>query len=256
MASAGKPSRWIENVESRAYARLQTLASRNLWDGRPPIPIEHVIEHLLELHIVWEEVKEAPGGLVLACLRPATREVVLNERHRDRFEATPGLERFSLGHEGGHADMFALTASPLSFAFESGSSYTPVRLSATNGEVVALPSKASDGLAQRSAAMWAAAEDERARWAAGEDSPRVRRAVNHYAAVLLMPQDLLRPACRGQDVQAWPVIYRIADLFQVSIAALLVRLQELGLIFGVDNARRLILLTDPGGADQTDLFGN
>jgi len=239
--------RWLESVEQRAYVRLRQLRRRDLWNGQPPIPVEHIIEHLLDLHIVWEEVEEDVDEVILACLRPSRREVVLNERRRRELENTPGLEPFSLGHEGGHADIFALTEQPLSLSLDGASGYAPVRRSATRGEVIAIPGKYAE--------LRAAADAERARWAAGQDSPRVRRAVDHYAATLLMPQDLIRDTCRGRNLGSWTELYQIAGIFNVSATALKIRLQELNLIFGVDPTTRRILLTNPAISDQGDLFG-
>jgi hypothetical protein len=256
LAPASSRPRWVQGVETRAYSRLRALRSRGLWDGHPPVPIEHVVEHLLNLHIVWEDVEDPPEGIVLACLRPQSREIVLNERHRMKFAEIRGLERFSLGHESGHADIFALSAVSASPGLDCGLDYTPVRRSATNGEVIALSTRLSQlDKDERVSVLQALAETDRARWVAGEDSPRVKRAVDHYAAVLLMPQDLVRDACATENPQEWGALYRIAELFQVSISALAIRLKELGLIFGVEKDTHRILLSDPGQIDQIELFG-
>ena len=80
---------WKRRIEEKAYGRLRRLRELKLWDGSAPVPIDHVIEHTLDLTISWEEVAEPPGRQVLACLRPETREIVLNEHHAPLFRYSP-----------------------------------------------------------------------------------------------------------------------------------------------------------------------
>ena len=67
------------------------------------------------------------------------------------------------------------------------------------------------------------------------DDPYEARAVNRYAAAILMPKDLLRAEVDKIDRTRWSNLYRIAERFEVTISALKVRLQQLGLLyFGMD----------------------
>src|SRR2546429_9300367 len=125
-------------VEERAYMRLRELRTRGLWDGSPPVPVEHVVEHLLNLTISWEVVTEQDGEQILACLRPETMEVVLNEVHRKRFETAQGLERFSIAHEAGHADVFAVAALSAQLGLLGEQLYRPNQRSATHGPVAVI----------------------------------------------------------------------------------------------------------------------
>ena len=247
-------SRWLRQIENRAYRRLQQVRKRGIWNGEPPVPIELILEHALDLRISWEVIDEEPGETIFACLRPETRQVVVNERHRALFGSTPGLERFSLAHEGGHADVFALADRANEPQLLEGPTYRPQQRSATKGPVVTVAPRLRQLPPEtRTAVLVELADQERARRAAGEDSPLVRRAVDHYAAVLLMPADLVRAAAAGRDMSSWHTVTDLARLFGVSKSALRIRLQELGLIFGVDDAGT-ILLTDPAQKDQHTLF--
>jgi hypothetical protein len=68
-----------------------------------------------------------------------------------------------------------------------------------------------------------------------------------------MPADLVRTAAAGRDVSSWQTVSDLARLFAVSKSALRIRLQEVGRIFGVDDAGA-ILLTDPAHGGQQSLF--
>lgn len=249
----GSVSTWMLAIEGKAYLRLQQLRERGLWDGGPPVPVDHVLEHLLELSIAWEEIQEEPGEEILACLRPDTREVVLNEIHTPLFAEKPGLERFSKGHEAGHADVFALLGASDQLKLLADACYRPRRRSATRGPVLVVSERIKSLSPElRTVVMREMIRRDRARQAAGEDSPLERRSVDHYAAVLLMPEDLLRRSVQGRDLTRWPTLYDLADGFQVTISAMVVRLKELGMIYDVID--RQILLRNPDQQDQTELF--
>lgn len=240
-------------VESKAYLRLRQLQDRGLWNGVPPVPIDHVLEHLLGLSISWEVVEEGPGEEILACLRPQTREVVLNESYVDLFSQKPGLERFSKGHEAGHADVFALSTEQDQLGLLAPSCYAPRKRSASRGEVAVVAERLKSLQPEiRTEVMRELLNQERARRAAGEDSPLERRSVDHYAAVLLMPEDLMREAIREKDPSQWSELYRLSEEFEVTISALVVRMKEMGLIFDVVDKE--ILLRNPAEKGQGELF--
>jgi hypothetical protein len=219
----------------------------------PPIPIDFIIEHLLDLRISWEDVGEGDNELILGCLRPETREVVLNERHRSIFGRHPGLERFSKAHEAGHADLFMLCgeADQLSFLTRG---YKPLRRTATKGDVIAIePRLRHLSPEARVEVFETVARWQRDRKASGEDSPLVRRAVDHYAAFLLMPRELVLFEARKRGLGTWADIVDLARAFIVSTTAMRIRLHELELLFGTDEAAHLVR-TDPSLEAQGNLF--
>ena len=48
---------------------------------------------------------------------------------------------------------------------------------------------------------------------------------------LLMPSNLLMEATRDVDLLSWPTLYGLRDRLQVTITALKVRLERLGLLY-------------------------
>ena len=92
---------------------LEELTARRLREyerkiGKPvalPVPVEEVIEQVLDLCILWEDVEEQRGEMILAGLKRRTRTVVVNEKHLKLFDGKPGLLRSTLGHEAGHWDI-------------------------------------------------------------------------------------------------------------------------------------------------------
>ena len=258
---------WYGRIEQHAYQRLGELrrrmrpdASGPLWDGRAPVPVEHVAEHVLGLSISYDDIEEREGETILGCLRPETREIVLNERHADRFRENPGTERHTICHECGQADLFGDVASATEQLCvpELMADYWPRKRSAARGEVNVLRVLFDEQLRGRSPAVrtevmrrWQ--ERERQRISGGEDSPLVRRAVDHYAATLLMPEDLLRAEARGMDLSRWSSVSELARRFAVSKESMRIQLEQLGLVYGVDEHNR-ILLQDPKEADQLGLL--
>ena len=68
----------------------------------PPVPVEQIVENVLDLGILWEPIDEGPDEHTLAELVPDSRTVVFNERRHLLIEQTPGLYNTILGHEAGH----------------------------------------------------------------------------------------------------------------------------------------------------------
>lgn len=243
---------WMHRIEERAYARLRRLRELNLWDRSAPVPVDHVLEHVLGLTISWEEVEEPPGRQVLACLRPETREIVLNERHASLFRQKPALLRFSKGHEAGHADVFALAAEADQLKLLRSRCYHPRRCSAAKGDVWVVGSRLKDLEPEhRTEVMREILKLDRRRQAEGEDSDLERRSVDHYAATLLMPEDLVRELMSECDRSRWSDLYQAADQLGVSITAFTIRLMELGMIQDIVEGQ--IILQDAEG-DQLTLI--
>ena len=185
-------SPWMKLVEEKAYHRLRQLRARRLWDGSAPVALDHLLEHVMELTISWEVVEEAPEQTVFACLRPETREIVLNESHVSLFRRKPGLLEFSKAHEIGHADVFALVQASDQHILLGQSCYRPWRCAATKGDASFIQSRLRALTPEhRTEVMREVVRRERERRALGEDSDFERRTVDHYAATLLMPSDLV-----------------------------------------------------------------
>lgn len=264
---------WYGKIEDRAYARLAQLRRdrvgglRPLWNGEPPVPVEHIAEHLLGLSICYEPVEELEGEEILGCLRLETREIVLNEHHSDRFRSVPGAERHTIGHECGHADVFGEIANADMPALPGLPAATLTRKrSGLRGDVRVLKIQMNQAMRARLAnctpdvrvevlRRWELREreEERSRVAAGADSSIVKRAVDHYAATLLMPRDLVGREAKDLDLSLWSSVDLLARRFVVSKQAMVIQLESLGLIFGVAEDRR-ILMRDPAEGSQISLL--
>lgn len=259
---------WRDHIEGKAYDRLRQLrlpgpgGTPPLWDGTPPVPVDHVIEHLLSLTLSYEAIEAPAGSVVFGCLRPDTGEIVLNERYMELFERIPGLLRYTKCHETGHADLFggALGRDQIGINLEGlRRGYQPLRLSASKGPTVALSSNAQALLRScpkevRTAVLQKLHVMQRERWEKGEDPPQIRRAVDRYAAVLLMPADVVRSKAEGMDLGSWRTVAVLAEQFRVSKMAMRIRLEEIGLIFGVDEGTGRIITQKPSDDGQMALL--
>jgi hypothetical protein len=186
-------------IERRADALLDACAATGRSIG-PPVPVEWIAEHLLDLRILWDGLPVDRETPVLGGLDPIRGEIVLNEAESRRFQSFPGLEVFTLAHEIGHWVL-----------------HVPV----VRRRQLLLPGM------------------ERVRDAAcgAGHGPAARREqqADRFAAYLLMPARLLLSKCERLDLSRFPARYRLRDEFGVSITAMNLRLKELG--YGTFNAR-------------------
>ena len=67
-----------------------------------PVPIEMIIERTYGLEILWDDIPEEPGEIILGALSPRDRQIVLNLRYESLFDRYMGPERFTLAHELAH----------------------------------------------------------------------------------------------------------------------------------------------------------
>ena len=69
------------------------------------------------------------------------------------------------------------------------------------------------------------------------DEPNEARAVNRYAAALSMPREMMRKEAMRINRNRWGDLYRLSGKYGVTITALTVRLEQLGLLY-VDENRK------------------
>jgi hypothetical protein len=165
------------------------------------------------------------GEQILGGLDAMTRTILINTKHNDLFEKTPGLLRSTIGHEAGHWDV-DIDRSRLHHPTFPGFDLKPavVKRHAQKGERVI------------EVLMRKAMTDDKAykllkKITEGQDSPEVKSAVDRYQSAVLMPLWLMREAEQRFDVTKWQHLYRLAEEAEVTISNLTVRLQRLGLIF-------------------------
>jgi hypothetical protein len=184
-------------LERRADALLDACAAAGASTG-PPVPVEWIAEHILDLCIVWDALPADEESPVLGGLDPVRGEIVLNDAEARRFAAFPGLEAFTLAHEIGH---WLLHVPPH----------------------------------RRRQPMLPGWERSRAWTCGGSGVAAARREhqADRFAALLLMPARLLLLRCERLDLTRFPARYRLRDEFGVSITAMNLRLKDLG--FGTFN---------------------
>ncbi|HUX87069.1 MAG TPA: hypothetical protein VMW65_08710 [Chloroflexota bacterium] len=230
----------VERIAERRLTEYEAFAGEPL---QLPIPIDKLAEHVLGLDLLYEEIEELPGEVVLGGLRPRDRLIVLNDRHRALFDEKPGLERSTKGHEMGHWDLFvdrSTLDNPFLPGFDVADGFTVRR--STSGQVVILPSLLQDPLIRDLIVQIQSRADE----------PHEARAVNRYAAAISMPRSLIRQAVQNVDRSQWANLYRVAEQFDVTITALKVRLEQLGLLHVQD--KQHVYRTKAEGIGQASLF--
>ena len=193
------PALTNRQLARRADALLEACAATGRGAG-PPVPVEWIAEHVLDLSIVWEPLPTEEEAPVLGGLDPVRGEVVLNEAEARRFAAFPGLEAFTLAHEIGH---WLLHVPPTRRRQPTLPGWERSRASACGG--------------------------------GGAAAARREQQADAFAALLLMPARLLLPRCERLDLTRFPARYKLRDEFGVSITAMNLRLKDLG--FGWFNDR-------------------
>lgn len=233
------------DIERRAECRLTELAACLGRKLEPPIPIELVGEQVLNLDLLWDDIEELPGEVIFAGLRPEASLVILNERRRTEMATKPGLERFTLGHEFGHWDLFVDKATlhhPTLFADDALSGGIVYRSSGSNLVAVVKILQEDDVGRELLRAFTARADD-----------PDEARAVNRYSSALLMPKGMLVDDVLSIDRTTWPPLYRLAERYSVTITALTVRLQQFDLLY-VDRSSGALYPSRAEATGQGQLF--
>lgn len=209
----------IEGIAETRLLEMERALGRAL---TLPVPIDYIAEQVLGLDLLWDEVTELPGELILGAIMPAKKLVILNEKRREYMEEHPGLERSTKGHEMGHWDLYvdkATLGHPVLFG---GGDDGPFALRSSPAGDVAIIKKLESTPEGRKLLKQI---DQRA------DEPDEARAVNRYSAALSMPRRLLEEEIKKVDRTSWPALYRVRERFDVTISALVVRLQQLDLLY-------------------------
>jgi hypothetical protein len=217
-----------EAVERQAEVRLAELAQVLARELAPPIPIDLLAEHVLRLDFLWEVIDELPGEIILGGLIPEKRLIVLNERRRQLFETWLGLERFTKGHEMGHWDLFvdqSLLDHPALPGLVAGDGVVLRTSPAGQVQVLQALLREPDGV------------DLLREVFARQDDPHEARAVNRYSAAISMPRQIVRAVLSGAHPSGWRELYRLAERFEVTVTAMKVRLDQLGLLHISEDGR-------------------
>ena len=196
MSQRTYPRRESEHAEKA----LDVLARHAQATDEPvtfPVPIEMIVEKTFDLRILWDEIPEREGQLILGALSPRERTIVLNLLHEQMFARWIGPERFTLAHELAHWIYDADDPSQL---------------------VLDLPSSDRQQFCYHRESLGLS------------EFQRIREVnANKLAAHLLMPE----PLVRAENIaEVLADLSGTAEKWQVSRRALTIRLQELGLADG------------------------
>lgn len=220
------PNQEIEQIAVSRLAELQQRLGRPL---SPPIPIDLIAEQVLGLDFLWEPIDELPGEKVFGGLIAKKRLIVLNENRKGFFTEKPGVERSTKGHEMGHWDLF----------IDKGSLDHPTLFNVDgDGPFAFRSSPAGDVAIIKMLDRDAEGRELLRKIQSRADEPDEARAVNRYAAALSMPAEMIRADALKIDRTHWPNLYRLAEKYEVTISALRVRLEQLGLLY-VDERGKL-----------------
>lgn len=219
MGAAPKP--WV--IEDLAEQRLAEYERLKGPISTPPVPIDHIIEDVAKLYLVWEPISEEPNEVVLGGLRESDREIVLNEKHINLFREKPGLARSTKGHELGHWDIFSEHRAEGQMVLEGmgADSQHFAKRSGKKGDISIILNSWQDPEIYKAYKLLTK----------NEDPPEVASAVNRYASVLAMPRKMISEYAQRVDLTKWKNLYELRDIFDVTISALVVRLQQLRLCF-------------------------
>lgn len=229
-----------QEIEETAQSRLAELQRQLGRPLSPPIPIDLIAEKVLGLDFLWEPIDELPGEKIFGGLIAKKRLIVLNENHKGLFVGKPGIERSTKGHEMGHWDLF----------IDKGSLDHPTLFNVDgDGPFAFRSSPAGDVAIIKMLDRDAEGRELLRKIQSRADEPDEARAVNRYAAALSMPADMIRADALKIDRTQWPNLYRLAKKYEVTISALRVRLEQLGLLY-VDEHGKVYESRDAASGQQ------
>lgn len=164
------------------------------------VPIDDIIEFYYRLDISWEPIDHLnPDTLVMAAIFPTKRKIVMNDSCRELFEEKIGTMNFTMAHELGHWVLHV-----------------------------------EDKLNQQLSLSFK--EDIEVYYCRSfSRKPPEEFQADMFAGCLMMPKTIIVPLInqwKRINMQiGFPQLYKLCNLFGVSISALKVRLHSLNLLF-------------------------
>lgn len=171
------------------------------WEGKPAVvPIDEIIEFHYKLDISWESIDYmGQDGLVMAAIIPTRRKIIMNDSCKELFEEKIGTLNFTMAHELGHWVL-----------------HVEDKL---NQQISFLFNDLNDAFYCRNLSK----------------KPPEEYQADMFAGSLLMPRPIIEPLIddlkRSRKIISFPDLYRVCDVFGVSISALKVRLHYLNLLY-------------------------
>lgn len=203
-------------IEKQANALIERYHHKIEPILAPPVPVEKIADFLLELGTEWTLIPDTDDEPILAYIHAESKTIRLNEARQDHFDQYMGTYEFTLAHEIGHYELHLTDVEfkQKNFDFGHGKAYLCRDRNKT--------------------------KDKR-EWQA-----------ERFASFLLMPSGLLLSTTENVNLLSWPNLYTLRDKFQVSITALKIRLENLGLLYVAPDGK--LYRTKEEAAGQQTLF--
>jgi hypothetical protein len=204
----------VADVESHASELLAEYAHRTGKEVRLPVPIERVIDQVLDIPIEWEPLLRRDGHDIASKITEPSYgspcRIVMNEDYLEtKFREHAGLIETAMAHEAGHGRLHIEHGHihQLALAFPDTSIFVTRAASLTDG--------LADALRRRGPvddAWWR-------EWQA-----------HTFMRFALMPRGLLLAALEETGYRTWEQLYDLRDRCNVTISALVMHLEKLGVI--------------------------
>jgi IrrE N-terminal-like domain len=224
-------------IEASANALLADYARRKKIDVRPPVPVEDILEDHLGLHLGFDDLRTRLGVPdVLGSLWIERAEVIVDQTlDPDEHPSALTRYRFTLGHEIGHwdlhrglvlaqrlqADLFQKSSGP-SIICRTSQRKEPIEWQADAfAAALLMPKPAVAAFWQR---LMGPAERLKVSELKGRAGPFL------VAAALLGRGCASRDARSQQNAAIEAVVRPLAEAFEVSPAAMRIRLEQLGFV--------------------------
>lgn len=196
---------------------LQVWAHSNHESLELPIPIDRFINEHLDIPVHYAQLDALPGVIPLAMTNQPSKDepcrITVNESLLDTlFAETLGLERTTLAHEAGHCVFHIDHARSNQLELELPGLSIPEKHITT---LATLNTKSLQDLRL-------IVPDEDTWWREWQ--------AHTFMRYILMPHAFVRDVITDISVLNWPALYRLRDHFDVTISAVVVHLQTLGLI--------------------------
>jgi Zn-dependent peptidase ImmA (M78 family) len=206
--------RYIPDCEIEAKALKLLYAYSSNHNWELAFPIP--IDLIIDTELSYSnDVKDLGDPSILGAISPLEGKIYTNENSQDKFKQFPGLYEFTLGHEVGH------------WALHLNDGNGQLRLS----EEFPYPFVCRDT----------------------GNKPVIEIQADKFAAEILMPKELIRQVVSSRDIYNWPALYKLREEIGVSISALKVRLQQMGLLY-IPNGTKELYPSEAQANGQQSIF--
>jgi hypothetical protein len=86
-----------EAIEDITAQRIREYEAKAGVTVKLPVPVEEIVEQVLDLDFDWDIIDEKPGEQILGGLDAVNRNILLNEAHTDLFDEKPDIFEAPLG---------------------------------------------------------------------------------------------------------------------------------------------------------------